>query len=326
MAKDMFLTAQNVLLEVKGLKKYYPLGRSQVLKAVDNIDLQLIKGETLGLVGESGCGKSTFGRTIVRLLEPTAGSISFNGQDITNLSGSKLKALRRRFQMIFQHAQASLNPRMPVGDALGEALDIHGLVQGKERQSRIEELLSLVGLNWGHADHFPHELSAGQCQRIGIARALAVEPELIVCDEPISALDVSIQAQVVNLLKELQANLGLTYLFIAHDLVMVQFISDRVAVMYLGKLVELAETAELYGNTMHPYTQALLAAIPVADPVELNRRGRAALWVEASKIVDQTAGCRFQPRCPVSVDICRLQEPKFCEVKPGHLVACHLVG
>ncbi len=325
MAEDVRLIAKDVLLEMKSLKMYYNLGHGQILKAVDNINLQVKKGETLGLVGESGCGKSTLGRTIVRLYEPTAGSLTFDGQDITTLAGRGLKAIRRRLQMIFQDTYAALNPRMTVGDIIGEALDIHNLAAGKVRQSRIVELLSLVGLNPEHANRFPHEFSAGQRQRVGIARALAVEPQLIVCDEPISALDVSIQAQVVNLLKELQARLGLTYLFIAHDLSMVQYISDRVAVMYYGKVVELAETFELYGNPLHPYTKALLAAIPVADPDELAKRERVVLQGDAGGAIDPGAGCRFRPRCPVAQNICCQQEPQYREIKPGHFLACQVM-
>ena len=314
-----------ILLEIKGLKKYFNLGHGRVLKAVDNINLKIKKGETLGLVGESGCGKSTAGRTIVRLYEPTEGSLIFDGEDITGLSGSRLKPFRRKLQMIFQDPYASLNPRMTVGDIIGEALDIHKLARGAGRQERIVELLRLVGLNPEHANRFPHEFSGGQRQRVGIARALAVEPQLIVCDEPISALDVSIQAQVVNLLKELQNRLGLTYLFIAHDLSMVQYISDRVAVMYLGQVVELADSLELYAKPLHPYTKALMSAIPVADPDEAAKRERVALQGDTSGAIDPVPGCRFQPRCPVAKEICRQQEPEYREVKERHFVACHLV-
>ncbi len=314
-----------ILLEIKGLKKYFNLGHGRVLKAVDNINLKINKGETLGLVGESGCGKSTAGRTIVRLYEPTEGSLIFDGEDITGLSGSRLKPFRRKLQMIFQDPYASLNPRMTVGDIIGEALDIHKLARGAGRQERIVELLRLVGLNPEHANRFPHEFSGGQRQRVGIARALAVEPQLIVCDEPISALDVSIQAQVVNLLKELQNRLGLTYLFIAHDLSMVQYISDRVAVMYLGQVVELADSLELYAKPLHPYTKALMSAIPVADPDESAKREQVALRGDIGGAIDPGPGCRFQPRCPVAKEICRQQEPEYREVKERHFVACHLV-
>lgn len=313
------------LLELQGLKKYFPVGNGQVLKAVDNINLNLKKGETLGLVGESGCGKSTVGRTIVRLYDPTEGKILFEGEDIAPLRGGKLKDYRRKMQMIFQDPYASLNPRMTVGDIIGEALDIHKLAVGGTRQQRVMELLTLVGMNTEHANRFPHEFSGGQRQRVGIARALAVNPQLIVCDEPISALDVSIQAQVVNLLKELQESLGLTYLFIAHDLSMVQYISDRVAVMYLGQIVELAESFELYENPLHPYTMGLMAAIPIADPVEAAKKERAALQGDVAGAIDPGPGCRFAPRCSLANELCRAQQPEYREVKPGHFTACHLV-
>ncbi|WP_410768036.1 ABC transporter ATP-binding protein [Fontibacillus sp. BL9] len=262
------------LIEVEGLKKYFNVGGGNVLKAVNNISFSIAEGETLGLVGESGCGKSTAGRTILRLYEPTGGSVRFNGTDINQLSPRKMKAMRRDMQMIFQDPYASLNPRFTVTDIIGEALDIHGMAGSRaERKKRVEELLDMVGLNPDHATRYPHEFSGGQRQRIGIARALAVNPKFIICDEPISALDVSIQAQVVNLLKDLQDRLGLTYLFIAHDLSMVKHISDRVAVMYLGRIVELAESEELYANPMHPYTKTLLSAIPIPDPeVEANKK------------------------------------------------------
>ncbi|RRJ66673.1 ATP-binding cassette domain-containing protein [Paenibacillus oralis] len=262
------------LIEVEGLKKYFNVGGGNVLKAVNDISFSIAEGETLGLVGESGCGKSTAGRTILRLYEPTAGSIRFNGTDITKLHPRKMKAMRRDMQMIFQDPYASLNPRFTVTDIIGEALDIHGMAGSRaERKKRVEELLDMVGLNPDHATRYPHEFSGGQRQRIGIARALAVNPKFIICDEPISALDVSIQAQVVNLLKELQDRLGLTYLFIAHDLSMVKHISDRVAVMYLGRIVELAESEELYANPQHPYTKTLLSAIPIPDPeIEANKK------------------------------------------------------
>ncbi|MDF9843226.1 MULTISPECIES: oligopeptide/dipeptide ABC transporter ATP-binding protein [unclassified Paenibacillus] len=262
------------LIEVEGLKKYFNVGKGKVLKAVDNINFSIREGETLGMVGESGCGKTTAGRTVLRLYEPTAGSVKYNGTDIYKLSPGKMKAMRRDMQMIFQDPYASLNPRFTISDIIGEALDIHGMGGSRaERKKRIEELLDMVGLNHDHATRYPHEFSGGQRQRIGIARALAVNPKFIVCDEPISALDVSIQAQVVNLLKELQDRLGLTYLFIAHDLSMVKHISDRVAVMYLGRMVELAESEELYANPLHPYTKSLLSAIPEPDPeVEANKK------------------------------------------------------
>ncbi|GIP48176.1 Oligopeptide transport ATP-binding protein OppF [compost metagenome] len=262
------------LIEVEGLKKYFNVGGGNVLKAVNDISFSIAEGETLGLVGESGCGKSTAGRTILRLYEPTAGSVRFNGVDINQLSPKKMKAMRRDMQMIFQDPYASLNPRFTVTDIIGEALDIHGMAGSHaERKKRVEELLDMVGLNPDHATRYPHEFSGGQRQRIGIARALAVNPKFIICDEPISALDVSIQAQVVNLLEDLQDRLGLTYLFIAHDLSMVKHISDRVAVMYLGRIVELADSEELYANPMHPYTKTLLSAIPIPDPeIEANKK------------------------------------------------------
>lgn len=268
------MVSSNNLIEVEGLKKYFNVGKNRVLKAVDNLNFYIREGETLGMVGESGCGKSTAGRTILRLYEPTAGSVRFNGTDIYKLSPGKMKAMRRDMQMIFQDPYASLNPRFTVSDIIGEALDIHNMAGSRaERKKRIEELLDLVGLNPDHATRYPHEFSGGQRQRIGIARALAVNPKFIICDEPISALDVSIQAQVVNLLKELQERLGLTYLFIAHDLSMVKHISDRVAVMYRGRMVELAESSELYANPIHPYTKMLLSAIPLPDPeVEANKK------------------------------------------------------
>lgn len=320
------IMSRETLLEMKGLKKYFNLGQGRVLKAVDHINLEIRKGETLGLVGESGCGKSTLGRTLVRLYEPTEGQLHFKGKDISKVSGKGLRELSKQIQMIFQDPYASLNPRMTVGDIIGEALDIHKLAKGAKRQARILELLRLVGLNPEHANRFPHEFSGGQRQRIGIARALAIEPELIVCDEPISALDVSIQAQVVNLLKDLQNRLGLTYLFIAHDLSMVQYISDRVAVMYLGQIVELAESFELYENPQHPYTKALMASIPIADPDEAAKKDGLALQGDVAGAIDPGPGCRFAPRCPQATDVCRQKEPVGREIKPGHYVACHLVG
>ncbi|GAB6929608.1 ATP-binding cassette domain-containing protein [Paenibacillus sp. JCM 10914] len=305
----------NHLIEVKGLKKYFNVGNGNVLKAVDNLNFYIREGETLGMVGESGCGKSTAGRTILRLYEPTAGSVNFNGTDIYKLSPKKMKAMRRDMQMIFQDPYASLNPRFTVSDIIGEALDIHGMAGSRaERKKRIEELLDMVGLNSDHATRYPHEFSGGQRQRIGIARALAVNPKFIICDEPISALDVSIQAQVVNLLKDLQDRLGLTYLFIAHDLSMVKHISDRVAVMYLGKMVELADSEELYANPLHPYTKTLLSAIPIPDPeIEANKQrlkmeGDQQGPITAAKGEDGT----------VQLD---LDDTELVEVSKGHWVA-----
>ncbi|WP_407074315.1 ABC transporter ATP-binding protein [Paenibacillus lacisoli] len=304
------------LIEVEGLKKYFNVGNNRTLKAVDNLNFNIRQGETLGMVGESGCGKSTAGRTILRLYEPTAGSVRFNGTDIYKLSPGKMKAMRRDMQMIFQDPYASLNPRFTVSDIIGEALDIHNMAGSRaERKKRIEELLDLVGLNADHANRYPHEFSGGQRQRIGIARALAVNPKFIICDEPISALDVSIQAQVVNLLKELQDRLGLTYLFIAHDLSMVKHISDRVAVMYLGKMVELAESEELYSNPIHPYTKMLLSAIPVPDPeVEANKK-RIIMPGENTGPIHSNSGDK------PSKSAFNLENSKLIEVSKGHWVA-----
>lgn len=316
-------STNDVLLEVKNLKKYFKVGK-QHLKAVDNISFAINRGETLGVVGESGCGKSTAGRTILRLYEPTAGEVLYEGKNICDLKPSKLKEMRREMQMIFQDPYASLNPRMTVKDIIGEAMDIHGLASGKKRTERVEELLSLVGLNPEHMNRFPHEFSGGQRQRIGIARALAVEPKFIICDEPISALDVSIQAQVVNLLKDLQKKLGLTYLFIAHDLSMVKLISDRVAVMYLGKIVEITESETLYDDPMHPYTQALLSAIPIPDPEVERSRQRIVLEGDVPSPINPPSGCYFRTRCSHATELCAKVEPELREVKSGHYTACHL--
>lgn len=289
-------------IQVQGLRKYFNLGNHRILKAVNDIGFTIRKGETLGLVGESGCGKSTAGRTLLRLYEPTGGRFEMDGVDVTKLSGAKLKAHRRKMQMIFQDPYASLNPRMTVLDIIGEALDIHGLASGKaERKRRVEELLEMVGLGSEHASRYPHEFSGGQRQRIGITRALAVEPEFIVCDEPISALDVSIQAQIINLLLDLQKKMGLTYLFIAHDLSMVKYMSDRVAVMYKGRIVEMASSEELYADPLHPYTQALLSAIPVPDPDAESKKKRIVLSEEQMSFADSEGG-------------------ELREAKPGHYV------
>ncbi|CAM3432601.1 ABC transporter ATP-binding protein [Marinicrinis lubricantis] len=310
------------LIEVNHLKKHFNVGNGQTLKAVDDVSFTIAKGETLGMVGESGCGKSTVGRTMLRLYEPTAGEMIFEGQDIYQLKPGKMKELRRDIQMIFQDPYASLNPRMTVSDIIGEALDIHHLAKNKkERKARIEELLDLVGLNPDHATRYPHEFSGGQRQRIGIARALAVNPKFIICDEPISALDVSIQAQVVNLLMELQKKFGLTYLFIAHDLAMVKHISDRVAVMYLGKMVELADSEELYSNPLHPYTKALMSAIPVPDPTA--QREKIVLSGDLPSPINPPSGCPFRTRCPLATEKCANEVPSFREVRPGHYTACH---
>ena len=312
------------LLEVKNLKKYFNVGTGQTLKAIDGISFNIYKGETFGLVGESGCGKSTTGRVITRLYRPTDGSIHYNSKNIVKLNKREALDYTKDVQMIFQDPYASLNPRMTVADIIAEGIDIHQLYKGSDRQARIYELLSMVGLNEEHANRFPHEFSGGQRQRIGIARALAIEPEFIVCDEPISALDVSIQAQVVNLLEELQETLGLTYLFIAHDLSMVKHISDRVAVMYLGTIVELASSKELYKNALHPYTQALMSAIPIPDPdVEANRK-RIFLSGDVPSPINPPEGCKFQGRCKHVMPICREKAPELIDQRDGHSVACYL--
>ncbi len=320
-----------VLLHVENLVKWFPITRGIIftrtigyVHAVDGVTFEIRRGETLGLVGESGCGKSTVGRTILQLHRPTRGHVYFDGMDLTQLKGNELRRMRRRMQIIFQDPYASLNPRMTVGQIIAEPLEIHGVARGKEARERVEELLRLVGLNPIFADRYPHEFSGGQRQRIGIARALALQPDFIVCDEPISALDVSIQAQIVNLLQELQERFHLTYLFIAHDLAMVRHISDRVAVMYLGKIVELADRVELYENPLHPYTQALLSAVPVPDPAVEARRQRIILRGEVPSPVNPPSGCRFHPRCPIAQEICKRVEPEWREVRPGHWVACHL--
>jgi len=316
---------RKTLLEVRNLKKYFNVGRGLTLKAVDGINFSIKEGETLGLVGESGCGKSTAGRTIVGLYDATDGDIIFNGMNISQLSKDEKKKFARSAQMIFQDPYASLNPRMTVTDIIGEGIDIHGLYKGDKRQQRIYDLLEIVGLNREHASRFPHEFSGGQRQRIGVARALAIEPKFIVCDEPISALDVSIQAQVVNLLEDLQKELGLTYLFIAHDLSMVKHISDRIAVMYLGSLVEVAESNELSEDPLHPYTQALLSAVPIPDPAVEKTRHRIILEGDVPSPINPSPGCKFQGRCRLAKDICKKQAPELREVKPEHFVACHMV-
>ncbi|MFS8513228.1 MAG: ATP-binding cassette domain-containing protein, partial [Planifilum fulgidum] len=313
------------ILEVKNLKNYFHVGRNQVIKAVDDVTFDVYKGETLGLVGESGCGKSTIGRTLIRLYEATSGSVIFKNKNVHQLKGQELKKFNREMQMIFQDPYASLNPRMTVGDIVAEGLDIHGLVKNnKERRERVLELLKTVGLGEEHIDRFPHEFSGGQRQRIGIARALAVNPDFIIADEPISALDVSIQAQVVNLMKRLQREKGLTYLFIAHDLSMVKYISDRVGVMYLGQLVELADSQELYEHPLHPYTEALLSAVPIPDPNKEKRRERIILKGDVPSPINPPSGCRFRTRCPKAMDICAKVVPTWQEVRPQHWVACHL--
>jgi oligopeptide transport system ATP-binding protein len=325
MANENVNEKKDVLIEVRNLKKYFQVGKNATLKAVDDVSFDILKGETLGLVGESGCGKTTCGRTVMGLYEATEGNILFDGHDVSKLNKKEKKDFARRAQIIFQDPYASLNPRMTVGDIIGEGIDIHNIYRGQERTNRIYELLQLVGLNKEHASRFPHEFSGGQRQRIGIARALAIEPDFIVCDEPISALDVSIQAQVVNLLIKLQNELGLTYLFIAHDLSMVKHISDRVGVMYLGTMVELASSHDLYEKPLHPYTQALLSAIPVPDPeIERNKK-RIPLEGEVPSPINPKPGCRFAARCRYAKPICSEKSPEFKEVEPKHFVACHLL-
>ncbi|WP_219836621.1 ABC transporter ATP-binding protein [Paenibacillus sp. R14(2021)] len=318
------MSKQEVLIEVDHLKKFFQVGGNQTLKAVNDLSFGIREGETLGMVGESGCGKSTAGRTILRLYEPTGGAVNFKGQNIMSARGSKLKALRREMQMVFQDPYASLNPRWTVENLIAEPLDIHGLASSsKDRKLQVERLLDRVGLRPDHASRYPHEFSGGQRQRIGIARALAVNPKFIVCDEPISALDVSIQAQVVNLLQDLQRDFGLTYLFIAHDLAMVKHISDRVAVMYLGKMVELAESEELYANPKHPYTKALMSAIPVPDPDVEEKKDRMVLTGDLPSPINPPSGCHFRTRCPFATEKCAAEVPAFREVEPNHWAACH---
>ena len=315
---------KEVLVEVKDLKKYFNVGSGKTLKAVDGVSFKIKKGETLGLVGESGCGKTTCGRTVIGLYEATGGEIVFNGKKVVKKTAKERKEFAKEVQMIFQDPYASLDPRMTVGDIIAEGIDIHKLYTGQKRTERIQELLELVGLNKEHASRFPHEFSGGQRQRIGIARALAVEPKFIVCDEPISALDVSIQAQVINLLIELQQKLGLTYLFIAHDLSMVRHISDKVGVMYLGNMMELAESNELYEKPLHPYTQALMSAIPIPDPQVESTRQRIMLEGDVPSPINPKPGCRFASRCKHAKAECFEKAPEMKEVEPNHYVACHL--
>lgn len=312
------------LIEVNHLSKFFNLGNNQILKAVNDLNFSIAQGETVGVVGESGCGKSTAGRTMMRLYEPTNGEVLFNGKNIYRMKGAELKQLRRDMQMIFQDPYASLNPRMTVMEIIGEALDVHKLAGSrKERKKKVEQLLELVNLNSAYASRYPHEFSGGQRQRIGIARALAVDPKFIIADEPISALDVSIQAQVVNLLQELQRDMGLTYLFIAHDLSMVKHISDRVAVMYLGKIVELARSEDLYNDPRHPYTRALMSAIPIPDPEVEEKRERIVLGGDLPSPIDLPSGCPFHTRCPMATEKCKVDVPKFLEVKDKHFASCH---
>ena len=317
-------TEKEVLLDVQHLKKYFEVGKNQTLKAVDDVTLQIYKGETLGLVGESGCGKSTFGRTVIHLYEPTSGTVTFDGMKVDkSMSKKQAHDLTGRMQMIFQDPYASLNPRRKIMDIVGEGLDSHGLAKNRrDKEEQVVRLLETVGLQAEHADRFPHEFSGGQRQRVGIARALAVNPDFIVCDEPISALDVSIQAQVVNLLEELREKRGLTYLFIAHDLSMVKHISDRIGVMYLGYLVELADSEELFNNPVHPYTKALLSAIPIPEPeIEKNRK-RIMLEGTLPSPINLGNECKFASRCPYCTERCKSAQPPLKEIKPGHFVAC----
>jgi len=323
------MTTNNVLLQVKDLVKHFPIHqgvfRRQVgaVRAVDGISFDVREGETLGLVGESGCGKTTAGRTLMQLYRPTSGSVLFEGVDLVRLKAGDLRRMRRKMQIIFQDPYASLNPRMSVQDIIGEPLVVHGVASGKDVQERVHQLLELVGLSPTFSNRFPHEFSGGQRQRIGVARALALQPSFIVCDEPISALDVSVQAQVVNLLEELQDQFHLTYLFIAHDLSMVRHISDRVAVMYLGVVVELASRDEIYESPLHPYTQALLSAVPIPDPFAEAQRRRVILEGDVPTPTNPPSGCRFRTRCPIAQPVCAESRPDFRELKPGHFVACH---
>jgi peptide/nickel transport system ATP-binding protein/oligopeptide transport system ATP-binding protein len=318
--------ATRELLQARNIVKYFPVREGLLqrvkdyVRAVDNVSFVVREGETLGLVGESGCGKTTIGRTILRLIEPTSGAVLFDGQDVFKLAGQELKAMRRNMQIIFQDPYASLDPRMPIGESVMEGLNIHRIGTPKERYEVMLDTLKKVGLEDYHARRYPHEFSGGQRQRIGIARALALRPKFIICDEPVSALDVSIQSQVLNILKDLQAEFGLTYLFIAHNLSVVEHISNRVAVMYLGKMVELADRDELFRNPRHPYTTALMSAIPIPDPTL--KRERMILKGDVPSPLNPPTGCRFHPRCPIAEKICSEQEPEFREIAPEHRVAC----
>jgi oligopeptide transport system ATP-binding protein len=323
--------SDDVLLEVRNLVKHFEvtgglLGRGRgTVRAVDGVSFTIRRGETLGLVGESGCGKTTTGRCILQLERPTGGQVIFEGRDLTTLGDAELRTVRRRMQVIFQDPYSSLNPRMTVGQIIAEPIAVHGLIRDRARRAaRVRELLSRVGLLPQHASRYPHQLSGGQRQRVGIARALAVEPSLIICDEPVSALDVSIQAQIINLLEDLQEDLGLTYLFVAHDLSVVRHISDRVAVMYLGRIVELADRKTLYDAPRHPYTKALLSAVPIPDPALEAERERIVLGGEVPSPLDPPSGCVFHPRCPIAVDRCRGTVPDLREVSPDHWAACLL--
>jgi oligopeptide transport system ATP-binding protein len=323
---------ENVLVRVENLTKHFPITRGIVIQrmvgavqAVDDVSFDIQEGETLGLVGESGCGKTTTGRTLLQLYEPTSGRIYYRDRELTQLKAEEMRLMRRNMQIIFQDPYASLNPRMTVGDIIAEPLVVHNIGSRDERKERVQELMKHVGLNPYFVNRYPHEFSGGQRQRIGVARALALQPEFIVCDEPISALDVSIQAQVVNLLEELQQKFNLTYLFIAHDLSMVRHISDRIAVMYLGKIVELVGKDELYDDPLHPYTKALLSAVPIPNPIVERKRERIILSGDVPSPSNPPSGCRFHTRCPLAVEICEREVPEWQEKKPAHWAACHLV-
>ena len=327
------MSEKKKLVEIRHLKKYFKVNdasykglrkKKNTLRAVDDVSFDIYEGETFGLVGESGCGKTTLGRTVIRLYDPTDGEIIFEGADISKLTQKELSPYRRDMHMIFQDPYASLDPRMTVSEIIMEAMPNDEELSPEDRRARVLELLDLVGLNSDHASRYPHEFSGGQRQRVGVARSLAANPKFIVCDEPISALDVSIQAQVVNLLKELQKKLGLTYLFIAHDLSMVQYISDRVGVMYLGKMVELADSETLYAHPMHPYTQALMSAIPVPDPDTERSKRRIIVEGEVPSPINPPSGCAFHNRCPKATEKCSQEIPEFREIESGHFVACHL--
>ena len=311
------------LIEIKNLCKYFPAGKKCTLKAVDNVSLTIAKGETLGLVGESGCGKTTCGRTILKLYPPTSGQIFFDGEDVSHIKGKGLLNFKKRAQMIFQDPYSSLDPRMTIAEIISEGMTVHNHLSNQEKQEKVNELLGKVGLTEDYANRFAHELSGGQRQRIGIARALAVEPEFIVCDEPISALDVSIQAQIINLLIKLQKENHLTYLFISHDLSVVRHISDRVGIMYLGSMVELGSSQAIFGQPLHPYTKALISAIPEADPDSEKTRKRIPLEGEVPSPIDPPSGCKFRPRCAYATDKCAQEIPTWEEAAPGHFVACH---
>jgi len=320
----------DILLEVRDLKKHYPIKTGLFqrvtghVKAVDGVSFSIRKGETLGLVGESGCGKTTVARAVLQLQRPTSGSVKLNGAELTEVTGDALRKLRTQMQLVFQNPYSSLNPRMTIGNALMEPMIVHGIARGKEAKERAQALLQTVGLNPYFVNRFPSEFSGGQRQRIGIARALSVNPQFVICDEPISSLDVSIQAQIVNLLKRLQQELGLTYLFISHDLRMVRYISDRAAVMYLGKIVETGDSKRMFKNPLHPYTKALWSAVPIPDPEIEEKRERIVLEGDVPSPANPPAGCRFCTRCPAVMDVCRQVEPELREIEPSHWAACHL--